>query len=357
MSLDRLKIPRPDDWHVHVREGAILRAVLPFTARHFGRALVMPNLKTPVTTTAHAKTYRDEIMAALPRGTAFRPLMTLYLTDETEPDDLERGHREGFITAAKLYPAHATTNSGLGVTDLQALAPVLERMQRCDIPLSVHGEVVDPAVDIFDRESVFIDRVLVPLRRNFPALKIVLEHVTSLYGVDYVLAEGQDGLLAATITAHHLRLNRNAMFVGGLRPHFYCLPVAKRERDRKALVAAATSGGRMFFLGTDSAPHPRTAKEKDYASGGIFTSINALEIYAHVFSEQGALDHLASFASQNGPAFYGLPVNTEILELEPVSAESGSAPLKPILTSEGAEIIPFQDVQPLAWRVFEQEAP
>lgn len=349
MTETTLTIRRPDDFHVHLRDGDMLKAVAPYTARSFGRALVMPNTKPPVTTTAKARAYRDAVLDAVPPGSDFNPLMALYLTDATDPDDLEAGFKDGVLTAAKLYPAGATTNSDQGVTDLQSLVPVLERLQRLGMVLSIHGEVADEDVDIFDREAVFIDRVLIPLRRNFPGLKIVLEHLTTARAVDYVLAESQHGTIAGTLTAHHLWINRNAMFLGGLRPHAYCLPVAKREKDRLALVAAATSGARMFFLGTDSAPHPRTAKETDGGKGGIFTAPSALALYAQLFDEQGALDRFEAFAAENGAAFYGLTPNKGTVRLEKLAAEVEDD-FKPILTASGAEIIPFFCPAPLLWR-------
>jgi dihydroorotase len=345
----RLTLPKPFDGHAHLRDGAMLKAVLPYTVRQFGSAIVMPNLKTPVTTTARAKAYRDEIRAALPLGAAFEPLMTLYLTDTTNSDDLEQGFKEGVLTAAKLYPANATTGSAFGVSDIQVLAKVLECMQRIGMPLSVHGEVTDPDVDIFDREAVFLNKILIPLRRHFPALRIVFEHLTCAESVDYVLTEGQDGLIAGTITAHHLRLNRSDLFKGGLRPHLYNNPIPKKESDRKALITAATSGGRMFFLGTDSAPHSRTAKEGAVIASGCFTHVNALELCAQVFQDDGALDRLEAFASLNGPAFYGFPVAKDMLGLEKL--EKPLSALKPILTSDGAEIVPFNDGAPLFWRL------
>ena len=349
MTSSRLTIPKPDDWHVHLRDGSTLKAVLPATARVFERAIVMPNLRPPVLTPARAREYREEIKRALPPGLSFTPLMTLYLTDKTDPDDVEKGYKEGVVTAAKYYPPGVTTFSQNGVTDMQAIAPVLERMQKIGMPLLMHGEISDPSVDIFDSHEVFIDRILVPLRRHFPALKIVLEHISTKIEVDYVVAEGQEGRLAATITAHHLRLNRNALFKEGkLNPYYYCKPVLKRESDRQAVVMAATSGAPMFFLGTDSAPHPREAKEAAQAMGGIFTAPSAIELYAQVFDDNDALDRLAAFASLNGPAFYGLPVNKTMLELERLRQPAPD--LKPILTDNGAEIIPFQDGAPLLWR-------
>lgn len=334
-----LTIIRPDDWHVHLRDGDILKEVLPYTAKVFGRAIVMPNLKTPVTTTALAKAYLDEIRAAIPNGADFTPLMTIYLTDAADADDLAKGHAEGVVTAAKLYPAHATTNSAHGVKDIKKIYPVLERMQRIGMPLLVHGEVTDPAVDIFDREAVFIEKILRPLRKDFPELKIVFEHITTSEAADYVAAEGQGGKLAATITPHHLLINRNANFAGGIRPHYYCLPVAKREKHRQALVKAATSGQKMFFLGTDSAPHLRSAKESDCGCASIFCAPHALGLYAKVFDEAEKLNNLEGFASRNGPCFYGLRVNEGTVTLE----KSGQITpnVKPILTGSVGQIVPF----------------
>ena len=346
-----LTIPRPDDWHVHLRDGEMLKAVLPFTAKIFGRAIVMPNLKPPVTTAARAKTYRDEILVALPQGAKFTPLMTIYLTDASDPNDLAQGHKDGIVTAAKLYPAGATTNSEAGVTDIKKITPVLERMQKIGMPLLVHGEVTDSEVDVFDREAVFIDKVLKPLRRDLPELKVVLEHITTSEAVAYVAAEGKTGKLAATITAHHLHINRNAMFMGGIRPHYYCLPVAKRETHREALVKAATSGAPMFFLGTDTAPHSRAAKESACGCAGIFTAPNALALYAQAFDEAGKIDELEAFASRFGPAFYGLPVNNDLITLEKIAKPETD--IKPILTGNGQEVVPFAPHSPVHWRVVE----
>ena len=340
---------RPDDWHVHLRDGEMLKTVLPFTARTFGRAIVMPNLKPPVTDVARARGYRDEIIAALPPGTKFTPLMTIYLTDTTDAEDLARGHQDGTVTAVKYYPAGATTNSENGVTDIKKIYPVLERMQTIGMPLLVHGEVTDPAVDVFDREAVFIEKVLMPLRRDMPELKIVLEHITTENAADYVADEGKKGKLAATITAHHLIINRNAMFAGGLRPHFYCLPVAKREKHRQALIKAATSGMPMFFLGTDTAPHSRAAKESACACAGIFTAPYALALYAQAFDEAGQIGRLEGFASRFGPAFYGLPVSNDLITLEKMTDFGGE--IKPILTGNGQQIVPFAPLSPIQWRV------
>jgi dihydroorotase len=345
---DTLTILRPDDWHVHLRDGAMLRAVLPYTADLFARAIIMPNLKPPVVTTARAKAYRDEIIAALPKGASFTPLMTLYLTDTISADDLEEGHREGIVTAAKLYPAHATTNSEHGVSDIKKIYPVLERMQRIGMPVLLHGEVTDKDIDIFDREAVYIDRVLKGLRRDFPKLKIVLEHITTEEGASYVAEHGKDGTLAATITPHHLLINRNAMFQGGIRPHYYCLPVAKREKHRLALLKAATSGASMFFLGTDTAPHSTGAKESACGCAGIFCAPHALALYAQAFEEVGALANLEAFASRNGPLFYGLPVNKTSVTLKKIAIPHE---IKSILTEDGQKITPFVPLSPLLWQL------
>ena len=341
---ESLTIRRPDDWHVHLRDGAMLEAVAPYTARQFARAIVMPNLAPPVTTSAAAAAYRDRILAAVPADSDFTPLMTLYLTDDIDPDEIVRGHGEGVVTACKLYPAHATTNAAHGVTDIARIASVLEAMQRIGMPLLIHGEVTDRAVDIFDREAVFIDRVLAPLVRDYPELKVVLEHITTAEAADFVAASGS--LVAATITPQHLHINRNAMFDGGIRPHAYCLPVAKREAHRRAVRAAATSGSPQFFLGTDSAPHSAARKEAACGCAGIFNAPYALESYAAVFDEDGVLDRLEGFASEHGPRFYGLPLNkgTVTLERAPVAV--------PERLMEGDEaIIPFHAGEQLAWRV------
>jgi dihydroorotase len=301
-----IQIRRPDDWHLHLRDGTALAAVLPFTARQFARAIVMPNLRPPVTTAAAALAYRQRIVDALPAGADFEPLMTLYLTDNTPPDEIRRA-RDAGVVALKLYPAGATTNSDAGVTDLRKTAATLEAMQREGLLLLVHGEVTDAEIDIFDREAVFIDRVMTPLRRDFPELKVVFEHITTTEAAQYV-AEAP-GPTAATLTAHHLLYNRNALFTGGLRPHYYCLPVLKKERHRLALVRAATSGNPRFFLGTDSAPHAAAMKEQSVCGAGCFTAPAALELYAEAFEAAGALDKLEGFASLHGPAFYGLPPN------------------------------------------------
>ena len=308
MKNTTITITRPDDWHLHLRDGEALAAVLPHSARQFARAIVMPNLRPPVTTVELAAAYRQRILAALPQGMAFEPLMTLYLTDSTSADEIRRAVDSGFVHAVKLYPAGATTNSDAGVNGLEGCSAALGEMERLGLPLLVHGEATDPAVDIFDRESVFIETVLIPLLARYPALRVVLEHITTQNAVEFVTAAGDN--VAATITAHHLLYNRNAIFAGGLRPHHYCLPVLKRERHRRALVAAVTVGSRKFFLGTDSAPHARGAKETACGCAGCYTAHAALELYAGVFDRAGALDKLEAFASFNGPDFYRLPRNT-----------------------------------------------
>lgn len=334
---ESLTLTRPDDWHLHLRDGAALAAVLPDTARQFARAIVMPNLRPPVTTAAQAVAYRERILAALPEGAAFEPLMTLYLTDILPPDEIKRAREVG-VVAVKLYPAGATTNSDAGVTDLRKTYKTLEAMQREGLLLLVHGEVTDPAVDVFDREAVFIDTVMQPLRRDFPELKVVFEHITTREAAQYVAQA--DVHTAATVTAHHLLYNRNAIFQGGLRPHYYCLPVLKREVHRQALVQAATSGSAKFFLGTDSAPHASQMKEQSVCGAGCYTALSALELYAEAFEAAGALDKLEAFASFNGPAFYGLPRNTQRVTLRreswtlPESLPFGEARLKPLRGGE-----------------------
>ena len=312
--MHRITLHRPDDWHLHLRDGAMLRAVLPESARHFARAIVMPNLVPPVVTLADAMAYRQRILANLPPGMSFEPLMTLYLTEGTDPSDVERAAASGLVRAVKLYPAGATTNSQSGVRNLDKVMPVLAAMARIGLPLCTHGEVTDPQVDIFDREAVFIDTVLDPLRRRLPELRVVMEHVTTEEGVAYA-AEGGDRL-AATITTHHLIINRNHILAGGIRPHYYCLPVAKREKHRLALRNAATSGIPRYFLGTDSAPHVDALKEQACGCAGCFTAPNTLSLLAHVFEEEGALDRLEGFVSRHGPAFYGLPANAGTIRLE-----------------------------------------
>src|SRR3954452_9110782 len=341
---DRITLRRPDDWHVHFRDGAMLRTVLPLTARQFARAIVMPNLVPPVTTVAAARAYRERILAALPPGAEFTPLMTCYLTDTTAPDEVARGFAEGAFIAVKLYPAHATTHSAHGVTDMDRVMPVLERMTAIGMPLLIHGEVTDPEIDIFDREAVFIDRVLDPLRRRLPELRVVLEHITTEEAADYVRQAGPN--LAATITAHHLIINRNAIFQGGIRPHLYCLPIAKREKHRRALRRAATSGGPSFFLGTDTAPHAIPTKETACGCAGIFTAATAIELYAEVFEEERALDRLETFASLNGPRFYRLPVNEQRVTLR---REEIAVPAR--IGEGGLEVAPFRAGETLRWRI------
>ena len=336
MTTDTLTIRRPDDWHLHLRDGDMLKTVAPFTARQFARAIVMPNLVPPVTTVEAAQAYRERILAAA--GPGFTPLMTCYLTDGADPDELARGHESGAWVAAKLYPAHATTNSAHGVTDIRNIYPALERMQRIGMPLLVHGEVTDPEVDIFDREAVYIDRVLAGLVRDMPGLKVVFEHITTAEAAGFVIGSGPN--LAATVTPQHMIINRNAIFAGGLRPHAYCLPVAKREKHRLAVRKAATSGSPKFFLGTDSAPHARSAKESACGCAGIFNAPYALESYASVFDEEGALDRFEAFASENGPRFYGLPLNegTVTLERKPCAVPSALG-----------ELVPFHAGDTLGW--------
>ena len=343
LSNDRLILRRPDDWHVHLRDGPMLAGVVNETARQFARAIVMPNLTPPITTTAQATAYRDRIVQALAPGLDFTPLMTAYLTDGADAAEIERGHARGVFTACKLYPAHATTNSAHGVTDVGKISPVLAAMERIGMPLLVHGEVTDKSVDIFDREAVFIDRVLVKLIADFPALKIVFEHITTEEAVRFVQSAGPS--VAATITPHHLMVNRNAMFEGGIRPHLYCLPVIKRERHRLALRKAATSGDAKFFLGTDSAPHPVGDKQSACGCAGIFNAPVALESYATVFEEEGALDRLEAFASENGPGFYGLPLNPGAVALE---RSAWNVPDD--IPVAGAAITPFQAGSQLGWK-------
>ena len=339
--LQTLTLRRPDDWHVHLRDGEMLQAVAPFTARQFARAIVMPNLSPPVTDVAAAEAYRERIRAAA--GPGFEPLMTCYLTDDADPEEIRRGYEAGVFVAAKLYPAHATTNSAHGVRDLANIRGVLETMQAIGMPLLVHGEVTDPAVDVFDREAVFIDRVFAPLLRDFAELKAVFEHITTADAVDFVLSQGPN--LAATVTPQHLHINRNALFAGGLRPHFYCLPVAKREAHRRAVRRAATSGSPKFFLGTDSAPHAVEAKESACGCAGIFNAPFALESYAAVFEEEGALGRLEAFASENGPRFYGLPLNEGTVTLENTEVD---VPAR--IAGVAGDLIPFHAAETLRWR-------
>ena len=359
-ELQRLTIRRPDDWHVHLRDGAMLQAVVVHTARQFARAIVMPNLRPPITTAAAAQAYRQRILAALASSdgrelaAGFTPLMTAYLTETLPPTELERGFGEGVFTAAKLYPAGATTNSDAGVRDPLAISAALETMERIGMPLLIHGEVTDPAVDVFDREAVFIERHLLPLLDRHPGLKVVLEHITTADAAQ-VVAEGPANL-AATITPHHLHINRNALFQGGLRPDFYCLPVAKRERHRLALRAAATSGSPKFFLGTDSAPHARHAKETACGCAGIYNAPFALESYLQVFDEEGALDRFEGFASEHGPRFYGLPLNTGTITLERLQVSEDEQAVVPALlqlangTDTPTTLVPFHAGEPLNWQ-------
>ena len=328
-----LTIKRPDDWHLHLRDGAMLEGVLPHTAKDFARAIIMPNLVPPVVTSDHARAYRERIMAALPSGMNFQPLMTLYLTEETDADDVVSAYEEGLIRSVKLYPAGATTNSQSGVRDFDKVVPILERLAEAGVIMCVHGEVTDDDIDIFDREAVFIDRVLDPLRRRVPNLKVMMEHVTTSNGIDYVKAHDEN--LACTITTHHLIINRNHILAGGIKPHYYCLPVAKRESHRLALREAATSGDSRFVLGTDSAPHTDDLKEHACGCAGIFTATNTMSCLAHVFEEDGKLENLEAFSSLNGPAYYGLPVNSDTITLvkddTPVSypekIETGAGPV------------------------------
>lgn len=342
--VESLTIRRPDDWHLHFRDGDTMRAVVPHTARQFARAIVMPNLAPPVTTTALASAYRERILDAVPDGTDFTPLMTAYLTDETDADDLAAGHADSVLTAAKLYPAGATTNSAHGVTDVRNIMGVLERMAEIGMPLCVHGEVTTPDIDIFDREAMFIDRVLQPLVDQLPQLKVIFEHITTMQAVSFVESAGPN--VAATITPQHLHINRNDILVGGIRPHMYCLPVAKREQHRLALREAATSGSAKYFLGTDSAPHHRHDKESDCGCAGIFNAPFALESYIQVFDDEDALGNFEAFASLNGPNFYGMAPNEERITLEkapvdvPREVDGGAAP-----------IVPFNAGETLAWRL------
>lgn len=346
-SSAQLTIREPDDWHLHLRDDAMLALIADFSARQFARAIIMPNLVPPVTTVAAAEAYRARILAALPPGRDFTPLMTAYLTDEIDPDEIQTGHERGVFTACKLYPAGATTNSDAGVTDVRNIHPVLERMQKIGLPLLVHGEVASPDIDIFDREAAFLETVLGPMLREFPALKVVLEHITTADSVQFVQAAGAS--VAATITPHHLRIDRNALFDGGMRPHAYCLPVAKRRHHRTALRQAATSGDPKFFLGTDSAPHLRQDKESACGCAGIFCAPAALESYALTFEEEGALDRLQGFASEFGPRFYGLPLNEGTITLR---REAHAVP--EAVTGDGAGeglcVVPFHAGETLAWR-------
>ncbi len=339
-----LTIRRPDDWHLHFRDGDVLRGVLPYTSRQFARAIVMPNLSPPIVTVAEAAAYRQRIVDALPEDQSFTPLMTCYLTDASDPDEIERGAAEGVFTAAKLYPAHATTNSAHGVSDIARIRGVLERMEKIGLPLCIHGEVTDADVDIFDREAVFIDRTLEPLVRDMPGLRVVFEHITTQEAADFVDASGAN--VGATITPQHLHINRNDMLVGGMRPHHYCLPVAKREKHRLALRKAATSGSTKYFLGTDSAPHARHAKESACGCAGVFNAPYALESYAAAFEQEGALGRLEAFASENGPRFYGLPFNAGTVTLV-----RDGVTVPDVLNIGGTSIVPFHAGQTLEWRM------
>ena len=343
---DRLTITRPDDWHLHLRDGAMLDTVTPDTALHFGRALIMPNLVPPVVTGSDAAAYRARIMAACPDGASFAPMMTLYLTEGTDAADLVAAARNGIITAVKLYPAGATTNSASGVRDIDSVMPVLEAMDEAGVPLCVHGEVTDSEIDIFDREAVFIDRVLDPLRRRLPALRVVMEHVTTSDGIDYVHAGGES--IAATLTTHHLFINRNHILAGGIRPHYYCLPVAKRETHRLALVAAATSGDPSFFLGTDSAPHLDSAKLATCGCAGIYTAPNTLACLAQVFENEGALDRLDGFVARHGAAFYSVPVNEGTVTLVRTAAPQ---PVPDDRTTPEGDLTVFDPLTPIHWAV------
>ncbi|HNX70743.1 dihydroorotase [Rivihabitans pingtungensis] len=342
---DTLTLTRPDDWHLHLRDGAALTAVLPDTARQFGRAIVMPNLKPPVTTVADAEAYRARILAALPAGMTFEPLMTLYLTDRTTPDEIVRAKASGIVHGVKLYPLGATTNSDSGVSSLEHCLPVLEKMAEVGLPFLLHGEVTDPDIDIFDREAVFIERTLAPLIARLPELRVVLEHITTAQAAEFVASASAN--VAATLTAHHLLMNRNAMLVGGIRPHHYCLPVLKRETHRQALLKAATSGSAKFFLGTDSAPHARHTKEAACGCAGMYTAHAALELYAEAFDSVGALDKLEAFASFNGPDFYRLPRNSGTVTLR---RESWTVPAT-LAYLDDAPLVPLRAGETLAWKL------
>jgi dihydroorotase len=344
--VDRITIRRPDDFHVHLRDGAMLQAVLPFTAAQFARGIIMPNLVPPVTTVAAAIAYRERILAARPAGSDFTPLMTCYLTDATSPDEIEKGFRDDVWAAAKLYPAGATTNAHHGVTDIPRLAPVLDRMEKIGMPVLVHGESTDPAVDIFDREAVFMEQSMLPLLKRHAGLKVVIEHVTTTETLDIVRAHASHA--AGTITPHHLVINRTSIFQGGLRPHLYCLPVAKREHHRLALRKAATSGETCFFIGTDTAPHRRNAKEAECCSAGVFGGATALQTYVQVFDEEGALDRFEAFASGNGARFYGIPLNAGTITLE-----RRESPVMAAVAVDDTEVVVFQGGQTLPWSIGE----
>jgi dihydroorotase len=339
--MQKLTITRPDDWHLHLRDGAALKAVLPHTVRQFARAIVMPNLQPPIRSVADASAYRDRILAAVPAGQSFEPLMTLYLTDNTSPEEIIAAKASQFVKAVKYYPAGATTNSDLGVTDIRKCDRVFEAMQQVDLPLLLHGEVTDADVDMFDREQVFIDRHLIPLMQRFPNLRVVLEHITTSDAVQYVLSANA---IAATITPQHLLFNRNSLFQGGIRPHFYCLPILKREQHRAALLQAATSGNPKFFLGTDSAPHPRDRKENSCGCAGCYSALHAMELYAEAFENANALDQLEAFASFHGPDFYQLPRNTERITLTQTTWRVPDQ-----VTFAESELVPLRAGQEMAW--------
>lgn len=344
MASNEIRLIRPDDWHLHLRDGDALAAVVGASAAQFGRAIIMPNLKPPVTNVEQARAYRDRILAALPAGADFTPLMTLYLTDNTKPEQIRAAKASGIVHGVKLYPAGATTNSDAGVTDVRHAYPALEAMQREGLPLLVHGEVTDQAIDLFDREQVFIDQVMIPLRRDFPGLRVVFEHITTAQAAQYV-RDAEPGI-AATITAHHLLYNRNAIFIGGIRPHWYCLPVLKRETHRLALLEAATGGNPRFFLGTDSAPHAQRLKEHAVGCAGCYTAPHALELYAAAFEMAGALERLEGFASRHGPAFYDLPVNSATVTLR---RDPWTIPQS--LPFPGDAIVPLAAGETLQWRL------
>lgn len=344
---DRITIRQPDDWHLHVRDGAMLKAVMPFTARNFGRAIIMPNLVPPVTTIKDAIAYKQRVMAAVPQGSSFQPLMTCYLTDETDPDEIEQGFQDGIFTGVKLYPVGATTNSAYGVTDFDKVRPVMARMEKIGLRLLIHGEEAsDPAVDVFDREAVFIDQRLGPMVKDYPGLRIILEHVTTRIGVDYVRSAAPQ--VGGTITPYHMQLNRTDMLGYGIRPYYYCMPVVKREEDRLAVLDAATSGDACFFLGTDSAPHPVALKLATCGCAGLFSSPIALETYAKIFDQAGALDRLEAFASLNGPAHYGLPANEDTITLE---RESWTAPADVKVAGPEERAIIYRGGESIEWRV------
>ncbi len=346
--IDRITLRKPDDWHLHVRDGNMLKATLPFSARHFARAILMPNLVPPVITVKDAIAYRERALAVLPEGSTFQPLMTSYLTDTTDPNEVERGFKAGVFTAVKLYPANATTNSSYGVTSYEKVAPVFERMEKIGMRLCIHGEEVDPEVDVFDREAVFIERRLIPMTKRFPGMKIILEHVSSAIGVQYV--QGAFPQVAGTITPYHLELNRTMWLGGGLRPYMYCMPVIKRESDRRALVAAATSGGKSFFIGTDSAPHGIAKKLNVVGAAGLFNAPVAIETYAKVFDQEGALDRLEQFAALNGAAHYGLPPNEERITLE---RSAWTAPEEVEVEGPEEKALVYRGGESIQWKVVE----